>query len=309
MGALNVKKRCDASGVGLWQCPHFLFIVMGVLIIAAILATDAVARRYSEPEIAALIVLLVSALLFVIGYVIVRSFENIVEASRLKSEFVSIVSHELRSPLSAVKWSLDLLRSEPNRAGNNGDSYSVLSLIGEQNEKMIRIINTLLEVRRIEDKKIDLEPEKISLAEMTGKIIQNLDSFARASNIKVDLEAKTGSVVFADPKKLGFVISNLLENALRYSPGGSSVKIEVFEKRGKNFWRISDHGSGIPTEDREQIFSRFFRSHNVFRYRSGGLGVGLFISKAYIEASGGEMGFSSEDKKGSIFWFSLPSIS
>src|SRR3989338_7945153 len=136
LGALNIKKRCGAAGVGLWQCPHFLFIIMGLVVIVAILATDIVARRYAEPEMAALIVLMVAAVLFVLGNIVVRSFENVVEASRLKSEFVSIVSHELRSPLSAVKWSLNLFKSEPKRAVDNGDSYSALSLIGEQNEKM-----------------------------------------------------------------------------------------------------------------------------------------------------------------------------
>ena len=308
LGALNVKKRCDVAGVGLWQCPHFLFIIMGTVIIAAILATDIVARRYTEPEIAALIVLLVSALLFIMGHIIVRSFENVVEASRLKSEFVSIVSHELRSPLSAVKWSLDLLKSEPAYAEKANDSYSIISMIGEQNEKMIRLVNTLLEVRRVEDKKIDLAPEKISLREITEKTLQDMDSFARASNVTPDLNFGSDGIVFADPKKIGFVVASLTENALRYSPGGTSVGIEIFRKSGKVFWRISDHGPGIPEEDRKMIFSRFFRSNNVFRYRSGGLGVGLFISKAYIKASGGEMGFSSKKKKGSIFWFSLPEL-
>jgi len=308
LNALNVKKKCNASGVSLWQCPHFLFIVMGAIVIAAILATDIVARRYAEPEVAALTAILVSALLFVIGHVIVRSFENVVEASRLKSEFVSIVSHELRSPLSAVKWSLDLLRSDNVYKNAVGELSSILSSIGEQNEKMILTVNTLLEVKRVEENRLDLEPQKIFLKEITDKAVQSLFSFARASNIKIELEAKSVSAVFADPKKISFAICGLLENALRYSPGGSSVKIEIFDRSGKVFWRIYDQGPGIPKADQSKIFDKFFRANNVFRYRSGGLGVGLFLSKTFIEASGGKMGFSSEENKGSIFWFWLPAV-
>lgn len=306
LSALNVKKKCDASGVGLWQCPHFLFIVMGGIIIAAILTTDIVARRYAEPEIAALMALLVSAFLFVVGHTVVRSFENVVEASRMKSEFISIVSHELRSPLSAVKWSLDLLKSDTAHKNIAGEVSSILSSIGEQNEKMIRTVNTLIEVKRAEEKRLDLEPQKISLKEITERAISDLSAFARASNIKVELAPPGESAAFADPKKIGFVIYGLLENSLRYSPGGKTVKIEIYDKAGKVFWNITDQGAGIPKEDRVKIFSRFFRSHNVFRYRSGGLGINLFLSKAFVEASGGKIGFSSEENNGSFFWFWLP---
>ena len=231
-----------------------------------------------------------------------------VEASRLKSEFVSIVSHELRSPLSAVKWSIDLLKSDGSYKNIIGEVSSILSSIDEQNEKMIRTVNTLLEVRRVEEGRLDLEPQKISLEEITDKAIANLSSFARASNIKIELEAKSGSAAFADHKKISFVIGGLLENALRFSPGGSEIKIEISDRNGKVFWQISDTGAGIPKTDRVKIFEKFFRAHNVFRYRSGGLGVSLFLSKAFVDASGGKIGFSSEEGGGSTFWFCLPAV-
>lgn len=308
LSGLNVKKRCDVAGVGLWQCPHFLFIIMGLVIIAAIIATDLVARSYAEPEVAALIVLAVSALLFIVGNTIIRSFENIVEASRLKSEFVSIVSHELRSPLSAVKWSLDLLRTERDSPKTANETNSIISSVDEQNEKMIRIVNDLLEVRRAEEKKIDIQPENVSLKKLTENAIKTLDSFARASNIRVEVKADGDPAVWADPKKLESALSALLENAIRYSPGGRQTKIEIFERGKKIFWQIADGGSGIPKEEQPKVFEKFFRSHNAYRYRSGGLGIGLFLSKAFIEAMGGEVGFSSEEGRGSTFWFWLPKL-
>lgn len=306
LDSLNVKKRCAASGVGLWQCPHFLFIIMGVVIVAAILATDIVARNYAEPEIAALIVLTVSAFLFVTGHVVIRSFENIVEASRLKSEFVSIVSHELRSPLSAVKWSLDLLKTSGPDIKIADEADSIVSSIKEQNEKMIRLVNNLLEIRRVEEKTLDLKRGRVFLKGMTQKIIEDLDLYTKARNVKIILEVKDDLIIFADSQKISFVISNLLENALHYSPPGSEINVRIFEKSGSVFWRIIDQGAGIPKEDKRKIFEKFFRSHNIYRYRSGGLGIGLFLSKAFIEALGGKIAFSSADERGSVFWFAFP---
>ncbi|MBI2507069.1 MAG: HAMP domain-containing histidine kinase [Candidatus Niyogibacteria bacterium] len=306
LDSLNVKKRCAASGVGLWQCPHFLFIIMGLVIITAILATDIVARNYAEPEIAALIVLVISAFLFVMGHVVIKSFENVVEASRLKSEFVSIVSHELRSPLSAIKWSLDLLKTGTPAEKTSDESDSIVSSIKEQNEKMIHIVNNLLEVRRVEEKTLDFDLQKVDLKELTRDIAGKLDSYARASNLKIVLDFKNEAVILADPKKISFVITNLLENALHYSPAGGEVEIEIFEKSERIFWRITDRGSGVPAEERKNIFEKFFRSHNIYRYRSGGLGIGLFLSKAFVEAEGGKIGFLPGDKQGSVFWFVFP---
>lgn len=292
----------------MWQCPHFLFIVMGAINILAILTTNLVARRYAEPEAAALIVLLVSAFLFVIGHAVTRSFENIVEASRLKSEFVSIISHELRSPLSAIKWSLDLVRSEAPGQNMPEEVSSLIAVVGEENEKMIKLVNTLLEVRRVEDGKVELLPKIVSLKEITQKAVRSLEPFARASNVGLVFNPQEGlRPVFADPQKISIVVEGLIDNAIRYSPGGSRVFVSVLNQGDGVLWQVSDQGSGIPKEEQGKMFGKFFRSHNAFRYRSGGLGIALFLAKAFVEASGGRIGFSSSDKNGSVFLFYLPS--
>lgn len=305
--ALNIKKRCNAAGVGLWQCPHFLFPVMGFVVILSIVATYLVTIRFAEPEIAALIVLAVTAILFVIGTIIVRSFENVVEAARLKSEFVSIVSHELRSPLSAIRWSMELLRDSAIKNPLTPDMGSACETITEQVGKMGRLVNTLLEVRKIEDRTLELRPEKFSLKAVTEEALSNLASFARASNVEIKLEAPENlPEAYADPKKIQLVIENLIDNAVRYGAGGKPVLIRVWEGGRRVFWSIQDRGAGIPNDDAQNIFQMFYRAHNVFRYRAGGLGMGLFISRAIVEASGGEIHFESREGKGSTFWFALP---
>lgn len=309
MDSFNIRKRCRTSGVGLWQCPHFLFIVMGALNILAILTVNVVARRYAEPEVAALVVLLVSAFLFVIGHMVIRSFENIVEASRLKSEFVSIVSHELRSPLSAVKWSLDLVRSEGTRQVLPKEISSFVSVVKEANEKMIKLVNTLLEVRKVEDGKLELAPQAISLKEITQKALRSAEAFARASNVELIFKPSEDlKEVWADSLKIFIVVEGLIDNAIRYSPGGSRVFVSVSNQGSGVLWQVSDQGSGIPKTEQGKMFGKFFRSHNAFRYRSGGLGIALFLAKAFIEASGGRIGFNSSDQKGSVFWFYLPAF-
>ena len=305
--ALNVKKRCNAAGVGLWQCPHFLFPVMGFIVILSIVATYTVASRFAEPEIAALVVLVVTAILFVIGTVIVRSFENVVEAARLKSEFVSIVSHELRSPLSAIRWSMELLQGGSSKTSISSEVSSLYETIAEQVGKMGRLVNTLLEVRRVEDRSLELRPEAFSLKSVTEEALSNLVSFARASNVTIQLDAPPNLPdVYADLKKIQLVIENLIDNAVRYGGSAEPVRIRL-EQSGKRIrWSIEDRGPGIPKDDEGNIFQMFYRAHNVFRYRVGGLGVGLYLSHAIIQASGGEMHFESREGSGSTFWFVLP---
>lgn len=303
--SINLKKVCAEYRVGLWQCPQFLFLVMGVIIILAILTTYAVAIKYEEPEVAALAVLALAGALFLVGYLIVRSFEQVALASKSKSEFISIMSHQLRSPLSAIKWQLNMLLQGQSQANT---SREYLETIMQQNERMIRSVNDLLEVNRIEDNDLILRPSEFSLKEQTLKIINEYKSYASAYNVRVLFKnGEDPMKIFADEERLGRVIEHLLDNAIRYSTSGGNISINIEkQKNEKILWKITDEGRGIPSAEQRRVFEKYFRASDVTRFQTEGSGVGLFIAKSIIRQSGGEMGFASQESKGSTFWFSLP---
>jgi len=303
----NIPAQCKKYGLPLWQCPHFLFLVMGIIIIVSTLVAYAIGSRYVEdPQVVALIVLLVTAILFTIAVIITRSFERLAEANRMKSEFISIVSHQLRSPLSNLRWAIELLTS--GRAnGVSEKQLEYFKILKENSARMRELVSDLLIVSRIETAKLPLKKKEISLEDLVRKIIEELEPFAKASNVKVEFGAKENlPKVFADPSQIRLVIENLLDNAIRYikEKGRVEIKLEKIDKYCR--FEIKDTGVGIPKEDQKYIFQKFFRSENVMRYQTQGSGLGLYIAKSIVEKSRGKIGFKSQEGIGSTFWFTLP---
>ena len=303
----NIPAQCKKYGLPLWQCAHFLFLVMGIIIIVSTLVAYAIGSRYVEdPQVVALTVLLVTAVLFTIAVIITRSFERLAEANRMKSEFISVVSHQLRSPLSNLRWAIELLIS--GRAnGVSEKQLEYFKILKENSARMGELVSDLLTVSRIETAKLLLKKEEISLEDLIRKIIEELEPFAKASNVKVEFRAKENlPKVFADPSQIRLVIENLLDNAIRYikEKGRVEIKLEKIDKYCR--FEIKDTGVGIPKEDQKYIFQKFFRSENVMRYQTQGSGLGLYIAKSIVEKSGGKIGFKSQEGIGSTFWFILP---
>lgn len=304
--SLNIKKTCERYRVGLWQCPQFLFIVMGFVIIIAIVLTNITARLYAEPEVAALIVLVVTALLFSVGTILVHAFEEIAETSVAKSEFISVVSHEMRNPLSTVKWQLNLLEKTAEQIAN-AELTESLATIQDQNTKAIRLVNELIEVYRIEDNKVVLTPAPFSLGTLTEKTMNDFEHFGKALNINMSLMAASNlPLVFADRKKIEVAMGHLLDNAIQYSEEGGDIMITIQQKGQSIIWTISDQGVGIPKEELNLVFGKFFRAHNKLRYHTSGLGLGLYLVRSLIGLSGGEVRVQSQEGKGTTIWFSLP---
>ena len=304
LNELNIKEQCDYLKVRLWECPHFLFIIMGGVTIAAMIGTNIIARYYADPELAALVVISVTSILFVISHIIVQSFERIAQASRARAEFISIVSHQLRNPLSSIRWQLEVLMRD---SALDQKTRSYVEGINEYNNRMTKLVNDLLTVNRIESNRLVLTPAAFSLVDMTHKVVQDNMLFARASNITLDVRAhKDISLVFADETHIRWAVENLVGNAIRYSNPRSTIGITVAKKGLDVLWQITNQGLPISTSDMRHIFKKFFRAESSIRKRTEGSGLGLFIAKAVVEGSGGTIEFSSKQSGETKFWFTLP---
>lgn len=315
---LNIFQRCKQYGIPLWQCPQFLFVVMGTLIGASSIVFYLLGKTYiQDPYVVTLLILAVTGALLVIAFIITNSFERLAEANQMKSEFISIVSHQLRSPLSNVKWAIEFLMS--GRAGLiEQPQVGYFEILKENSARMMNLINDLLQVSRLDQGTLSFEKKPFSFPEMVQDILREFDAVIKASNLLVSTEGNEHTpLLSSDPFRIRQVIVNLLDNAIRYSakPADSvpaenrprgSVQIRYFPQGNNLRFEIQDNGVGIGTQDQQRIFQKFFRSSNALRHETQGSGLGLYIAKSIIERAGGTIGFSSREHKGSTFWFTLP---
>lgn len=304
---LNIAAQCRKYNLSLWQCPQFVFLVMGVIIIFSSLFTYAVGNRYiADPQVVALVVLLITSVLFILATIISKSFERLAEAHRMKTEFVSVVSHQLRSPLSNLKWGIEILLS--GRIGKVSEKQlEYFKILRENSSRMEELVSDLLIVSKIEQGTFPSKKESVLLSDIAEKLVKSSKIFAKASNVKMELEAeKKLPFVLVDSSQIKLVMENLLDNAIRYTRAKGKVKIRLTRRNADLIFEIKDEGVGIPKEDQKFIFQKFFRSANALRHQTEGSGLGLYIAKSIIEKFGGKIKFKSQEGVGSTFWFILP---
>ena len=288
------------------ECPGFLFVLMGLLTLLAMSGTYLLAEEYYNPEVVVGSVSFVAIAIFVLGNFIIKGVEKMAETAILKNEFISVVSHQLKSPLTNFKWPLELLVTQKLGVLNE-KQLSYLKNLQENNNRMIKLVNDLLDVSRIEDGRIKIKPQNINLEEITRSVVDDFSNLAKANNIEIFLNVDDNMpLAKADPERIRSVVQNLVDNAIKYSRAKGKVEIILKQERNKFCFRIKDSGVGIPKDQQKQIFTKFFRSDNVLKRQTEGTGLGLFIVKAIIQGSGGKIGFESEENKGTTFWFSLP---
>ena len=313
---MNVVQECRKYGTLLWQCPQFLFLMMGLLITVSVIASFAIGRQYiADPQITVLLILALTGVLMSIAFIITRSFEQLAEANRLKTEFISIVSHQLRSPLTNLKWGLDFLMGEG--AVRNEQETSYFHILKENIGRMHELVNDLLTVSRVEQGTFPFQEKEFDLEEVIKQVLLEFRSASQASNIEIRIEGTHVPEIFNDPSLVRHVLGNLVDNAIRYAWKDESAV--PAENRRKNLMviryrpeeqsvrvEVEDNGVGIPAHDQKFIFQKFFRSTNAVRRQTEGSGLGLFIVKSLLESTGGTIGFRSVEDKGSTFWFTLP---
>lgn len=308
---LNVGANCRKYGLPLWQCPQFLFLVMGGVIIISSIFFFLLGRAYiSDPLQVALYILILSTFLLVLAFTITRSVEHLAEANRMKAEFVSIASHQLRAPLSNLSWGIEYLMA--GRAGAvSKDQAGYFRLLKENAGRMRELVADLLTVSRIEQNRLPVRREEFLLPDLVAKITAEFEPMVRASNVRLEVEGNEQMPPFVqDPHHLRQIISNFLDNAVRYAnpeaSNGSAIRVRYGMRGGKGFVEVEDNGVGIPKRDQKHIFQKFFRSDNALRHQTDGSGLGLYIAKSLAEAAGGSVGFRSREGEGSTFWVAIP---
>jgi len=226
---------------------------------------------------------------------------------RMKSEFISIAAHQLRTPLSAIKWTLKMLMD-----GDVGSiSEEQKKFIGrgyESNERMIHLVNDLLNVSRIEEGRFRYEFSESAIDTIIKEIIDELRHKIDKNDIKVTIKKDPTILpkLILDTSKIRLAIENLLDNAVRYSPPGGKLIIILQKEDDHLLCSIQDSGVGIPKKQQPRVFTKFMRGDNVVRMQTEGTGLGLFIVKNIIERHKGKIWFESEEGKGTTFFFTLP---
>ncbi len=231
--------------------------------------------------------------------------EKMVE--RMKTEFVSIAAHQLRTPLSAIKWILSMLLG--GDAGEvSSEQKELLSKTYQSNERMIRLVNDLLNTTRIEEGKFLAKIMPVDIRDLLEKTAAPFGEEVKRKGLEFDCQLPSGRLpkVGADVEKLRLAIQNLMDNALNYTKAGG-IKINLsFNKDEDSFlFSIADTGIGISNDEQSRIFGKFFRSAAAVKAETEGSGLGLFITKNIIEAHGGKIWFESPGQ-GTTFYFTLP---
>jgi signal transduction histidine kinase len=234
-----------------------------------------------------------------------KLYKEAQDAVRMRDEFLSIASHELKTPLTSITLQLQMaLKNINNRRKMPREKIAkVLASADKQTAKLQRLIKDLLNVSLITTGRVQLEKEKVDFSELVEETIERFDHSLKLNNYVVSKTIKPKVVGKMDRVRIEQVVGNLITNAIKYG-GKKPFSVEVFEKKGNAVLVVKDKGIGIKEKHQNEIFERFNRGVNAKDYR--GLGVGLYISKQIVEAHGGSIDLVSIPKKGSTFTVTLP---
>ncbi len=227
---------------------------------------------------------------------------KLLELNQRKSDFIASAAHELRTPLTSIKGAVDFLNvafSSPSDSEINEKINSMLQVIKRNTDRLIRMINDMLDLERIENGIMEFNNSCFDISELIEETVFEINSVSEKSvKFFIDIERLT---VFSDRDKIKQVLLNLLSNAVKFSPENGEIKILCKKQNSEALVEISDQGPGISAEIQDKIFYKFFKDKHL-----GGSGLGLTIAKAIVEAHGGSIGVKSDGKYGSTFYFTLP---
>lgn len=242
-----------------------------------------------------------------LGYIVIlKDITNFIESDEAKTNFIAVVSHELKTPLSALKMSLMLLQDD--RIGNmNTEQERITESMRMEVQRLVNMVTELLDISRVEQGKINMERSPISPSDLVSYSVAPVKEKFRNKKVKLttDIPASLPEV-FIDPEKISWVLINFLNNALRYSQAGNEVALSVRKQEHAVEFAVTDEGPGIKKEDQDRIFDKFVQLNNARKKEKNSLGLGLAISKEVVEIHGGRIGVDHTYQRGSRFFFRIP---
>ncbi len=229
--------------------------------------------------------------------------QSLRELDRLKDEFVSLVSHELRTPLTSIRGYLELALEDVDTLSDDQRQY--LAVVQRNSERLLRLVGDLLFVAQVDAGRLQIEREASDLSAIARECVQGAEPVAAGRGVGLTLEAEP-TCIDGDPARLAQLIDNLVSNAIKFTEPGGTVTVRVRREADAAVLEVSDSGIGIPADEQDQLFERFFRSSNARRAAIQGTGLGLVIVRAIADAHGGTVSIESAERVGTTFRVDLP---
>jgi len=225
------------------------------------------------------------------------------EVSQMKTDFVSFVTHQLRTPLSGIKWMLELVAD----AEVPTELRSYIADARDASERLINLVNDLLDISRLERGRLEIRPQPTDLGTLTSSVVEEVAGLVRERGHQLSVTGSGAStIVTADPQLLRQVVLNLTSNAIKYTPPSGKIAIRITQSDDHVRWEIEDNGIGVPRESQRRLFEKFYRADNVFAIETEGTGLGLYLVRLILEQFEGRIWCESEEGQGATFIFTLP---
>jgi signal transduction histidine kinase len=237
--------------------------------------------------------------------VLLEQNERLRELDRLKDEFVALISHDLRTPLTSITGYVELLESDETGPLNE-DQRTFLAIVARNADRLFHLVNDLLFVARLQSGPLDLEIEEVDVAAVARESVAGAGPYAESRSIGLELAVAGDANVLGESGRLVQLLDNLVSNAVKFTPDGGTVTVRVAAEADVVVLEVADSGIGIPEAERSRLFERFFRASTAVSQQIPGTGLGLYIAHAIVEAHGGQIAVASEVGEGTTFRIELP---